>query len=126
MKSKLPPDEVAAAYEALKAELEAQRGAQQRLAVQYAVVRVLAEATTLLEAAPQILQAVAGSLNWDAGGLWLKDAPAETLRCTAFWYRPELPIEAFANVSSNMSFPSGVGLPGRVWATGKPEWVLDV
>jgi hypothetical protein len=38
MKSKPPPDELAAAYEAIKAELEAQRGVQQRLAVQYAVV----------------------------------------------------------------------------------------
>src|SRR6516164_8098654 len=99
MKSKPPPDDLAAAYEAVKAELEAQRGAQKRLAVQYAVVRVLSEAMSLQEGAPQILQAVAQSLNWDAGGLWLKDTPAEVLRCAAFWHRPEIQMEEFADVS---------------------------
>lgn len=126
MTSKPPPDELAAAYEAIKAELEAQRGAQQRLAVQYAVVQVLADATTLHEGASRILQAVAGSLNWDAGGLWLKDAPAKVLRCAAFWHRPEVQTEEFADASRNMTCSMGVGLPGRVWASGKPAWVPDV
>jgi PAS domain S-box-containing protein len=126
MKSEPPPDDLAAAYEAVKAELEAQRGAQKRLAVQYAVIRVLAEAMTLQEGAPLILQAVAQSLNWDAGGLWLKDAPAGVLRCAAFWHRPEIQMEEFADVSRKMTCSSGVGLPGRVWASGKPAWVPDV
>src|SRR5215831_13252679 len=126
MKSKPPPGNLAVAYEALKAELEAQRGAQQRLAVQYAIVRVLADATTLHEGASRILEAVAGSLNWDAGGLWLKDAPAKVLRCIAFWHRPELQIEEFAAVSRNRTCLTGIGLPGRVWASGKPVWVPDV
>jgi PAS domain S-box-containing protein len=126
MKSKPLPDDLRATYEALQVELEAQRGAQQRLAVQYAVVRVLAEAVTLQEGAPHILQAIAESLNWDAGGLWLKDESANVLRCAAFWHKPEIPIEEFANVSRNRTFLTGVGLPGRVWATGKPAWVPDV
>jgi PAS domain S-box-containing protein len=126
MKSEPPPDDLAAAYEAVKAELEVQRGAQKRLAVQYAVVRVLAEAMTLQEGAPLILQAVAQSLNWDAGGLWLKDAPAEVLRCAAFWHRPEIQMEEFADVSRKITCSSGVGLPGRVWTSGKSAWVPDV
>jgi PAS domain S-box-containing protein len=126
MKSTPPPHELAAAYEALKAELEAQRGAQQRLAIQYEVVRVLADATTLQEGALRILQAVAGGLNWDAGGLWLKDAPAKVLRCAAFWHKPETQIEEFADASRNMTCSASVGLPGRVWASGKPAWVPDV
>jgi len=126
MTSKPPPDELAAAYEAIEAELEAQRGAEQRLAVQYAVVRVLAEATTLQEGASRILQAVAGSLNWDAGGLWLKDVSANVLRCAAFWHKPELQIEEFADGSRTLTCSTGVGLPGRVWASGKPAWVPDV
>src|SRR5262245_7408130 len=126
MKSKLSQDEVVAAYEAAKAELDVQRGAQQRLAVQYAVVRVLAQAPTLQDGAPLILQAVAESLHWDCGGLWLKDASAPQLRCAAFWHRPGLQIEEFAEESRKLTFSPGVGLPGRVWATGKSVWVPDV
>src|SRR6185369_11905300 len=71
-------------------------------------------------------QAVAESLHWDGGGLWLKDASAPLLRCAAFWCRPEVPIEEFAEASRNLTFSPGVGLPGHVWATGQSAWVPDV
>jgi PAS domain S-box-containing protein len=124
--SERAPERASDGVEAMKAELAAQRGAQQRLAVQYAVVRVLAEATTLQEGSPQILEAVAGALNWDAGALWLQDVKAKVLRCNAFWHRPQLPISGFAEVSRDMTFAGGIGLPGRVWRSGKPAWVPDV
>jgi signal transduction histidine kinase/CheY-like chemotaxis protein len=35
-------------------------------------------------------------------------------------------LDAFAQVSKSMRFPPGVGLPGRVWKTGREAWVEDV
>ena len=43
------------------------RRAERRLASQYAVTRVLSEATTLEEAVPKIIQAIGESLEWDLG-----------------------------------------------------------
>jgi two-component system cell cycle sensor histidine kinase/response regulator CckA len=49
------------------------RRAERRLASQYAVTRVLAEATTLEEAVPKIIQAIGESLEWDLGVFWRVD-----------------------------------------------------
>jgi len=43
---------------------------EQRQAAQYAVVRALADSTSLAEAAPKILAAVGESLHWDVGTIW--------------------------------------------------------
>ena len=35
-------------------------------------------------------------------------------------------MERFNELSRDLRFPPGVGLPGRVWASKQPEWVQDV
>jgi PAS domain S-box-containing protein len=97
-----------------------------RRAAGYAVTRVLAEATTLEAAAPQILQAVGASLDWEAGAIWRVDEEAAHLRCVEVWHTSQLNAPQFEHITRTASFPFGLGLPGRVWAEAKPLWVLDV
>src|SRR5207245_1743916 len=59
---------------------------ERRQAAQHAVTEVLAEAGTLPEAAPRILQALAGTLGWDWGTLWYLDPQPEVLRCFDVWH----------------------------------------
>jgi GAF domain-containing protein len=35
-------------------------------------------------------------------------------------------VAEFEAVTRRSKFSSGVGLPGRVWSSGKPEWIPDV
>jgi len=98
----------------------------QQLHVQYAIGRVLVEASTLEKAAPQILQIICENLGWDAGGLWLLDRRAEVLRCDEIWNVPGFDVEEFRAASKQMTFARGVGLPGRVWSSGQPAWIHDV
>src|SRR5262247_3932203 len=53
---------------------------EDRQAAAYAVTRVLATATTLDIAAPEILRAVCEGLNWSVGGIWRVDPDAEVIR----------------------------------------------
>ena len=46
---------------------------QPALAAQSAVARVLAEAETLAEATPRLLEAIGGSLGWEVGAIWTVD-----------------------------------------------------
>jgi PAS domain S-box-containing protein len=100
--------------------------AARHLAVHYAVTRVLAEAPSLDEATPQILQAICASVGWDAGAIWIVDRHAQLLRCIDHWQAPSFPGTQFGWLTRQTTLPSGTGLPGRVWASGQPAWIPDI
>jgi signal transduction histidine kinase/DNA-binding response OmpR family regulator len=96
------------------------------LTMQYATTRVIAEAATIDDGIPRILQAICETLSWVHGAVWIVDAEAQVLRLAYAWHLPSDGIEEFEAASRATPFPSGVGLPGRVWASGKPAWIPDV
>ncbi len=102
------------------------RRAERRLASQYAVTRVLAEATTLEEAVPKIIQAIGESLEWDLGVFWRVDKATGTLRCFDQWKAPSVQADPFILDTRQRAFTRGEGLPGRIWTSGKSAWVTDV
>ena len=122
MQSPLPINDAARLEQAVR---ELQQ-TQQRLAAEYATARVLAEAETLKEATPRILEAICKTLDWEHGALWMVDREAALLRCVETWHPPEVRFPNFEAASRQHSFPPGIGLPGRVWAGGKPAWIPDV
>jgi PAS domain S-box-containing protein len=100
--------------------------AQQRLAAQYAITRVLAESAGLEEAIPRILEAICKTLDWDAGMLWVPDRHTEVLRCVEVWKSPSKAIQEFESISRGQTFEPGVGLPGRVWQEARPVSIPDL
>jgi PAS domain S-box-containing protein len=91
------------------------------LAAEHAVARVLAEACDEASAYPRLLAAIGGSLGWDVGAVWTADEDG-SLRCIETWRGPD----PFAETSRNTSLAPGEGLPGRVWASGEPAWIVDL
>jgi PAS domain S-box-containing protein len=102
------------------------RHAEQRLLVQYRVTRILADAATVEEATPKILQAMCECLGWDLGAVWRIDPKAGVLRCEELWRTPTVEAAHFETVTRKSTFRSGSGLPGRVWETGAPAYIPDV
>ena len=102
------------------------RHRERLLTMQYATTRVIAEAATIEEGIPHILQAICETLSWEHGAVWIVDAEAQCLRCLYTWHRPEAVVDEFEAVSRALTFVRGVGLPGRVWASGEPAWIPDV
>ncbi|WFU84405.1 PAS domain S-box protein [Bradyrhizobium sp. CIAT3101] len=100
--------------------------AEDRLIVQHTIGQMLAEATTIDEVGPRILQTVGDYLGWDLGALWRIDREARALRCVELWHRPSIDVPEFARISRNLAFASGQGLPGRVWSSLQPEYISDV
>jgi two-component system cell cycle sensor histidine kinase/response regulator CckA len=100
--------------------------AEQRRAAQYAVTRILAEATTLVEAGSAILRTIAESFDWQAGVLWIIDPDGAALRCLEMWHSSDMELGEFARATRAMTFARGVGFPGQVWASDGPIWHRDV
>ena len=100
--------------------------ADRRLHVQYAVSRVLAEATSFDEAVTPLLEEMGNSLGWVQGALWMIEEPALQLSCRKTWRAPEVKSSVFAQSCEATRFRRGLGLPGRVWETGQPLWLEDL
>ena len=99
--------------------------AEQRVLVQHRVTQILAEAPTLEEATPQLLQALCEGLAWDLGALWQADRQTGVLGCVASWHRASFAAPQFETASRNMTFQPGYGLPGSVWLTREPAYFSD-
>jgi two-component system sensor histidine kinase/response regulator len=100
--------------------------AERRLTAEHVVARALVEAATLAEAVPKILEAICNALDWEHAALWTIDRQAGELRCAEVWTAPSVQLPEFSAISRASTFPTGIGLPGRVWATGQPAWIPDV
>jgi PAS domain S-box-containing protein len=101
------------------------RRSERRLAAQHAVTRALAEASTLEEAAPRLLEGAARALGWNAGLIWTVAPRSQTLRVIETWSEAGTPAEPFLEASRATDFGKGVGLPGRVWERGTSIWLPD-
>lgn len=100
--------------------------AEQFLRVEHGVSRILAEASTLSEAAPKILQCIGETAGWETSALWLVDKTANELRCLQTWHVPAVNVPEFEALTRSRTFEKGIGLPGRIWASGVPAWINDV
>jgi two-component system CheB/CheR fusion protein len=101
------------------------KAAEQRRAVEHAVAGVLARCSTLREAGRELLRVVGEGAGWDVGAIWFVGPGDVALSCQEFWHRPGTPAEEFERATRGRRFDPGVGLPGRVWASGGPAWIED-
>jgi PAS domain S-box-containing protein len=107
-------------------EISARRRTEQRLALHYAITRILSRSIDFVEGTHEILQTVCESLGWQIGVLWAVDHQSEVLRCIDFWNDPAMKLDGFENASRTRTFTKGTSLPGRIWRSGKPAWIPDV
>ena len=99
---------------------------ERRLTAEYITARALAESATIAEAAPRVLRAICEELDWEFGALWNVDGNTDVLRCVETFHLPTVNLPEFEAVSRRTPFARGLGLPGRVWASGEPAWIPDV
>jgi C4-dicarboxylate-specific signal transduction histidine kinase len=110
----------------LEADITERKRAEQRLMAQHAVTQLLAEAATLDEVTPKILQIVCEFLLWNLGVLWTIDREAGVLRCVEVWHGKSVDAPQFEAASRESTFMPGIGLPGRIWSSHEPVCIPDV
>jgi PAS domain S-box-containing protein len=101
------------------------RQQERSILVQHDVSRVMAEAASLADATPKILQAIGENLGWQVGVLWAMNRRRAVLRAKAIWQAEGVDGGDFETVTQDLTLPRGSGLPGRVWLEGKPLWVSN-
>ena len=101
--------------------------AEVRLAAEHAITRILANAQSLAEAAPGIVQVLLDGLEVDIGALWVLDVKRHMLHPSIMIPRARSPaLKGFLEESRRLSFPMGASLPGRVWKERRAVWASDL
>jgi signal transduction histidine kinase/FixJ family two-component response regulator len=103
------------------------RRAEERLAAEHSITRLLAGAPSLEEAAPAILDVLLESLAMDLGALWVRDTEPGLLRHSTTRLRAESVADrSLPETHRALSFAPGVGLPGRAWQERRNIWVTEL
>jgi two-component system cell cycle sensor histidine kinase/response regulator CckA len=93
--------------------------------IELAVARALAETVDAEKTYERVLAEIGTALGWDLGATW-EVSSRDDLRCVAVWQASEAETREFRSLSERSRLSRGEGLPGRVWASGEPAWIVDV
>ncbi len=110
----------------MKHDITERKRSERRLALQYAVTKILSEAEDFPEATPRILEAACDSLEQAVGMLWMLNRKEKVLLNVHICHAGELKTPEFDRVSRELKFEKGTGLPGRIWESRQPEWIPNL
>jgi PAS domain S-box-containing protein len=102
-----------------------QRRADEERRLLQSLALLIGEAPDLQTALRLSLKMIGEVTGWTAGEAWLPDPSDRLLRRGPVWSGRD-GLNEFHQASERITFGAGEGLPGRVWAAGKPAWIEDV
>jgi two-component system, NarL family, sensor histidine kinase UhpB len=128
MKDKLARLGPAVERELREADVRRQRRrTEETLKVEHAITRIMANASSLEEASPGIVQLLIDGLEMDFGALWMLDEKRQVLEPFVLNLRAPSPqLQTFLQESRRLGFSRGTGLPGAVWAQKRAVWLTDL
>ncbi|MCH7956816.1 MAG: PAS domain S-box protein [Proteobacteria bacterium] len=94
----------------------------------YRVTAIANEADTSEYAMATSIQYICVTMDWPVGHAYVRGSDSlQSLASTDLWYLADPDrFAAFRKATANIDCTWGVGLPGRVLASGEPEWITDV
>lgn len=99
---------------------------ERRLALQHSVAQILAEASTLDDAAPQLLETICANLDWHFAALWSVNPASKGLQLETVWRSPVSAGAAELETASlQPTYNPATGFPGQIMASKQPFWIKD-
>ncbi|MGZ8919855.1 MAG: PAS domain S-box protein [Limisphaerales bacterium] len=106
-------------------EITERRRFERRSSAQHEVTRILAEAPSLSDAAPRLLEILCSHLEFELGVFWLFDSESGRAEAVYIWHKGGNNLERFKKSCAAFKPRKGEGLPGDVWEQWTPIWVSD-
>ncbi|MGR3762242.1 response regulator (plasmid) [Roseobacteraceae bacterium NS-SX3] len=92
-----------------------------------AITRAANEAGSIEEAFQAALDEICAHTGFPVGHVYLFDEAAGDMAPSDIWHLADAEaFDVFRRVTGKTRFPPGVGLPGRVFSSGKLVWIADV
>ena len=108
-----------------------QRLERQKLEAQllHRTTAIAAQTEQFEEALERCVEAVCTVTNWPVGHVYLLAPDKTVLQPTAIWYleaEESDEYRAFREATEQARFARGIGLPGRIWESGAPAWIVNI
>lgn len=103
-----------------------QKEAEEKIHLLLAATQAISQSANLHTALAEILHLLCSNIGWDFGEVWIPNTNTNVLECSEGFYASDNNLEIFREQSKNITFAPGVGIPGRIWLSGQPEWIEDV
>jgi predicted signal transduction protein with EAL and GGDEF domain len=119
----------------LQAEIIAERGLRElyekkeQLQLLGTIAVAANESSSIDEVLYYALGTICRSIGWTLGHAYLatRSGTATRLTSTKLWHDPDSDrTQAFRRATETTEFLSNVGLPGRVFASAEPAWIVDI
>ncbi|MFM9263694.1 adenylate/guanylate cyclase domain-containing protein [Tychonema sp. BBK16] len=73
-----------------------------------------------------ILGLICETIKWNLAEAWIPDRDGTLLKCARGKYASDLSFSEFRETSLQLTFSSGMGMPGRIFLSQQPEWIEDI
>ncbi|HEY9634283.1 MAG TPA: PAS domain S-box protein [Coleofasciculaceae cyanobacterium] len=90
------------------------------------IIQAISEAADFDAALEVALCNVCEATGWDFGEAWIPHPHQQTLKLSSAWYSNTESLNKFRRNSEELTLALDAGIPGRVWASKRPEWIQDV
>ena len=90
-------------------------------------VALASESTSFHDALRRCVDEVCAGTGWDIGHVYVPAQDGRSLVSTPIWNIDDTePHQKLRKITEATSFTRGVGLPGQIWESGEPKWIVDV
>lgn len=114
-----------AGYIGIAIDIHEKKRTERYLKIQYSVSNSLAEAENTEQALQNVLENICSGVNWKFGIAWVVEDDHITKK--AIWSENPLDSKKFSKIfNNNSTLTKGAGLSGKVWETGKSQWIEDL
>jgi diguanylate cyclase (GGDEF)-like protein/PAS domain S-box-containing protein len=109
-------------------DISERRRTETRQRLQNDVTLMLAEAYSIGQAMPRVLQKISETLDFAYASRWELDTSTRVLVCAESWSEPGSPMDEFSATSTMQAHSSEDtnSLMRKVWMTGLPIWIDDL
>ena len=90
-------------------------------------VAIAAETIRFEDALQECIDTICELTKWPVGHAYLPAEDGSVLLPTGIWHlHPGGKYASFREVTEQTTFAKGIGLPGRIWQSGEPAWIVNV
>lgn len=109
---------------AVGADIHERRQVEKHLAAQYLVSRCIAEASSLQEATPKLLNSLGNSFDWDVIAIWILDREQDICRCLDIWSGKDIQSEELGIDALSVLHEADFAM--KAVTKQSPVWLKDV